>query len=94
MNNITILNNISLALLPVLPGCLNWRHRLLAVAEVMEVLVSNDLGLDKPTLKVAVDNTSCLRSERTLLYRPAADLLLAGGEVILQAELVETCPGC
>jgi hypothetical protein len=60
----------------------------------MEVLVSNDLSLDEATLKVAVDNTSCLRSERTLLDRPAADLLLAGSEVILQAELVETCPGC
>lgn len=57
----------------------------------MEVLVSNDLSLDKPTLKVAVDNTSSLWCECSLLDRPAADLLLAGGEVILQAELVETC---
>lgn len=94
MNNITILDNVRLALLPVLPRRLNWRHRLLVVAEVMEVLVSYDLGLDEAALEVAVDNASCLWSVRPLLDRPAADLLLAGGEVILEAELSETYRGC
>mgnify|MGYP001562718542 CR=1 FL=1 len=94
VNNITILDNVSLTLLPVLPRRLNWRHRLLAVAEVVEVLVRYDLGLDEAALEVAVDNASCLRGVRSLLDRPAADLLLTGGEVILEAELGETCRVC
>ena len=94
MNNITILDNISLTLLPVLPRRLNWRHRLLVVAEVVEVLVGYDLGLDEAALEVAVDDTRCLWSVCSLLDRPAADLLLTGGEVVLEAELSETCRGC
>lgn len=56
----------------------------------MEVLVSHDLSLDETALKVTVDNTSCLWSLCSALDGPAADLLLSGGEVVLQTELVET----
>lgn len=94
MNNITILDNVRLAFLSVLPCRLDWRHRLLVVAEIVEVLVRYDLGLDEAALKVTVDDTRRLWGVCSLLDRPAADLLLASGEVILQAELVETCQRC
>src|SRR5262249_28671691 len=43
-------------------------------------------GADEALLEVGVDHAGRLGSERALADRPGADLLLAGGEVRLQAE--------
>jgi hypothetical protein len=49
----------------------------------MEVLIRHHLGLDEASLEVAVDDSRGLRGECALSDRPAADLFLAGGEVVL-----------
>lgn len=59
----------------------------------MEILVRHNFGLDEPALKVAVNDTSSLWSQCSPLDRPAADLFLAGGKVILQSQLSEACHG-
>lgn len=86
MNDIPILHNIRLALLPILPRRLDGPHRLLPITQVVEVLVRHHLGFDKAPLEVAVDDARGLRGERAPLDRPAADLLLAGGKVVLEAQ--------
>lgn len=50
----------------------------------MEVLVGDDLGLDEAALEVAVDGAGGLRRQAAARDRPAADLLDAGREVVLQ----------
>ena len=45
--NVSILDDISLALLSILPSCLDWPHGLLALGEVVEILVRHNFGLDE-----------------------------------------------
>src|SRR2546428_7412484 len=44
-----------------------------------EVIVGDDLGLDEPTLDVAVDDARGLRRLRALANRPGPNLRIAGG---------------
>ena len=52
----------------------------------LEVLERVDLRADEALLEVGVDHAGGLGTHRALADRPGADLLLAGGEVRLQAE--------
>lgn len=94
MHNVAILNDIRLTLLSVLSSGFDGAHGLLTIAEIMEVLVRHNFSLDETALKVAVNDTSCLGSQCSLLDRPAADLFLASSEVILQSQLGEACRDC
>lgn len=89
MDNIPILYNILPSLLPILPRRLNRRHTLRALAQIAKIMVRNDLGFYKAPFEIRVDGACGLWCKATLGDRPAADLLLAGGEVVLEAELGE-----
>lgn len=89
MDNIPILHNILPSLLPILPRRLNRRHTLRALTQIAKILVRNDLGFYKAPFEIRVDGACGLWYKATLGDRPAADLLLAGGEVVLEAEFGE-----
>src|SRR5262249_913326 len=82
VHDVAVLDDVVLALDAQLAGGLD--RSLLAV--LIEVVDGVDLGADEALLEVGVDHAGRLGSERALADRPRADLLLAGGEVRLQAE--------
>src|SRR5690606_20713562 len=51
VNDIPILHNIRLPLLPILPRRLDRPHRLLPITQVVEVLIRHHFGLDKAPLE-------------------------------------------
>jgi hypothetical protein len=77
MDDITTLHNVGLAFLSELSGSLDWTHGFPTFTEIMEILVCNNFSFNKATFEITVNDTSCLRSQRTLLDDPAADFFLA-----------------
>jgi hypothetical protein len=77
MDNIAILHNILTSFLPILARSLNRRHALRPITQVMEVLVSYNLGFDEATFKISVDCSCCLRGKTALRDGPAANFFLA-----------------
>src|ERR1700712_2208507 len=84
--NITILHHVLLSFLPHQALVLHALPTTIAD----EVVVARRFRLDEPALEVAVDHPGRLRRRITAMDRPRAHLLLAGREICLQAEQVET----
>src|ERR1043166_7899613 len=82
VHDVAVLHDVLLALAAQLAGGLDRGF----AAELLEVSDRVDLGADEFSLEVAVDDAGSLGGERALADRPRPDLLLAGGEVRLQAE--------
>src|ERR1700732_2162173 len=74
--DIAILHDIVAPLEPHLPALAGRRVR----SRCDQVIVGDDLRLDKPTFDVAVDHAGSLGRFRPLSNGPRADLRIAGGE--------------
>jgi hypothetical protein len=76
MNNVPVLHN-TLPSLSVLAYCLNRRHALRSITQVMEISISNYLSPDETTLKVGVGCACCLWCQAAFWDRPTADFFLS-----------------
>jgi hypothetical protein len=65
MANITILNNVILPLLSVLPSSLDIHHALFALVAFHKIIIRAAFQLDKPSLKIRMNYSSSLRGRRT-----------------------------
>lgn len=78
MDNVSILNDICLPLLPELASRFDRTERLTAFAEIVEILVSDNFGLYETALEITVDDAGGLGCQSALLYNPTANFFLAG----------------
>lgn len=77
MNDVSILDHISLPLLSELSSSFDRTKRLAAFAEIMEILVSDNFSFDVATLEIAMNNTGSLWCKSASLYNPTAHFFLA-----------------
>lgn len=77
MNDVSILDHISLPLLSELSSSFDRTQRFAAFAEIMEILISDDLSFDETALEIAMDNASSLWRKSASLHNPTANFFLA-----------------
>ena len=88
MADVTIVDNVGLALLAELAGGADVAHTL-GLLDLLEVIVCDNLGLNEVLLEVGVDGAGGLRGGPAAGNGPAADLLIAGGEEVDEVKRLE-----
>lgn len=88
MHDISILHHVIATFLSILSSCFHICHRLLPIAERLEVVKGAHLRLNKASLNVAVDDPCRFRRADTSGDSPAPDLCVSGREEVLQVQHV------
>lgn len=97
-DNISILDDISFALLTVFTSSLNLCHTLFPARELFVVIETTDFSLDESSLKIRVNDSSGLWGKRSLDKRPASNFLFTfklekmktGSEIVLKRQFLVT----